>query len=246
MPSLAHTITAWEDVLARLRRKSVSWRGNPLSERDLRTYTEAIVLCALHLIDMSTRHDGIGPQREIVAWATNVVTLDVSAVGSFLSDSVELLRHVAVPTDLNWFKRQLRREYPFVGAFVSPIRGALSSFLERPNPRDFHVCNQFFSFLTHLTLNDTVIDLEPEYEGLECYLHSLHYPHSIIDEMNSVMIEWMKDFSLSEETFLPAHGPGAVAELPRTATQLQKYQVLGSDALLRYVFLKHADRKSVV
>jgi hypothetical protein len=238
--SLNRTLSVWEDVLAQLRRKSVSWRGNPLSDRDRDTFTEAVVMCALHLTDMSSRYGGIGSEREIIAWAYRTASLDVSALGSFLSDAVTLLRGIAKPTTSNWFKRQLREEYPFTGIFLSPIREVLHRFLVDPNPGDFTVCYQFLSFLTHLTLLDCKVDLEGEYEELEQYLRTLSYPESLVTEMNSVMRDWMRDFSISEESFFPSHGPGAVAELSATAAQLEKYRYLGTDQLIDYVFSKHA------
>jgi len=238
--TLRPVLSTWEDVLAQLRRTSVSWKGNPLSERDLHTYTEAIVLCALHLTDLSSRLDGIGTQREIIAWAHICASLDVHELGSFLSDAITLLRGIAEPSSYNWFKRQLSGTYPFTGAFLSPIRRAFKEFLENPTAEGFYVCYQFLSFLTHLTLKDLAIDLEDEYEELECYLQSLHYPKSLLTHMNNIMRDWMKDFSISEENFRPKHGPGAVAELPRTATVLDKYRYLGTDSLIDYVFSKHA------
>lgn len=240
MNSLAHVLTMWEDVLARLRRESASCKGNPLSERDMLTFTEAIVMCALHLADMSTRHDGIGSDRILVGWAQKVVSIDVYDLGSFLSEAITLLRHISEPSSYGWFKRQLSKEYPFAGTFLSPIKTALADFLCCPDHRGFYVCYQFLSFLTHLTLLDIDVDLEGEYEELEAYLRDLHYPESIVDGMNSIMCEWMEDFSISEETFFPKHGPGAVAELSARSTQLEKYRCLGSDALIDYVFSHYA------
>lgn len=240
MISLSPVLRTWEDVAAQLQRTSVSWKGNSLSDRDLHTFTEALVMCALHLMDMSSRHGGIGPMRELVAWARFCVTLDVSALGSFLSDAITLLRHVAEPTTYNWFKRQLRTDYPFVGQFCAPMRGAFSSFLEMPTSDGFYVCYQFLSFLTHLTLLDIQVDLEEEYEELECYLRNRSLPESMVRKMNLIMREWMKGFSISEENFNPHHGPGAVAELDATATTPDKYRHLGVDALIEYVFTKHA------
>lgn len=240
MPSLRPTLRVWEDVLVQLRRTSVSWQGNSLSERDLNTFTEALVMCSLHLTDMSNRHGGIGTQREIIAWARNCASLDVHVLGSFLSDVVTLLRHVAEPTTYGWFKRQLSSTYPFVGAYCSPIRGALQDFLECPSADGFYVCYQFFSFLTHLTLLDINVDLEDEYEELESYLQSLQYPKHMVSDMNKIMREWLSEFTLNEMNFRPQHGPGAVAELPATATLIEKYRHLGDDPLISYVFTKFA------
>lgn len=238
MRTLNHTLSAWKDVLAQLGRCQVSWRGISLSDRDQRTYTEAIVLCALHLTDLSTQFDGVGSHRDIVAWTKLMVTLDVHDVGSFLSDAITCLRNVYKPMTYKQFKRCLSKDYPFTGAFLNPIRGALSSFLGNPTGRGFYVCYQFLSFLTHLTLLDVNVDLENEYEELESYLENLSYSKTMLMEMNSIMREWMGDFSLTEETFQPSHGPGAVAELSATAGQLEKYRYLGSDQLLEYVFKK--------
>lgn len=240
MQALNPTLSTWEDVLARLGCSSVCWQGLPLSDRDRRTYTEAIVLCALHLTDLSTRFGGVGSQRDFIAWATNVVTLDVLDVGSFLSDSVALLRTIEAPTTYSWFKRQLRQKYPFTGMLLAPIRECLTSFLESPTYRGFYVCYQFLSFLTHLTLIDVEVDLEGEYEDTESYLRTIEYDPRTCAEMNSIMREWMAGFSIQESNFHPSHGPGAVAEQSATSGQLAKYQYLGTDPLLVYAFKKFA------
>lgn len=238
--TLNHTLSVWEDVLAQLGCTSVSWKGFSLSDRDLKTFTEAIVMSSLHLIDLSSRHEGIGNEREIIAWAKFMVTLDVSSLGSFLSDAVLVLRQVSAPTSYNWFKRQLRTDYPFVGQFCAPIRGALQDFLEDPNPRGFYVCNQFFSFLTHLSLKDLNQDLESEYVELEARLQTYVYPVNILNRMNEIMRSWLVDFHVGEDNFLPQHGPGATAETPRVATFADKYRHLWVDDLLDYVFRKYA------
>lgn len=240
MHTLNRTLSVWEDVLVQLRRKSVSWQGISLSEGDRNTFTEALVMCAIHLIDMSKRFDGIGSEREIIAWAHFVCTLDVSQLGSCLSDVVQYLRHVSRPTTLNSFKREFRDKYPFIGGFIAPIRGLLDSFLGSPCHRGFYPCYQFFSFLTHLNLRDISLDLEPEYEELEALLHTYSYSGRMIDEMNLIMREWLSSFRISEENFHPQHGPGATAELTAEATFIDKYQYLGTDSLIDYVFKKHA------
>lgn len=238
--SLARELRTWEDVLEVLGRASVCWQGHPLSDRDRATFTEAIVMSALHLTDLSSRHGGIGSKREIVAWAHSCASLDVHALGSFLSDCIQLLRSIAQPCTYSWFKRQLSGTYAFAGVFLAPIRGALSEFLESPNPRGFALCYQFLSFLTHVSLLDLAIDMEPEYVELEARLLSMHYPESLVMEMNSIMCEWLKGFSISEDTFRPRHGKGATAEVSTAAGMLPKYQHLGADQLTKHVFMHFA------
>jgi len=239
MEHLAQVQSTWEDVAAKLRHTSVCWHGNPVSDQDRRTFADAILLSSLALTDLSQRFVGVGTEREIIAWARFACTLDVALLGSFLSDAVKLLRHVAKPTTYSWFKRQLAG-YTFTGAFLAPIRMVLTSFLEEPSWQDFYVCYQFLSILTHVTLRDINVDVEPGYEELESYLHSMPHPESIVMELNSIMREWMADFSITEASFIPRHGPGAIAEKASRQVPLQKYRYLGSTAMLRYVFLHHA------
>lgn len=236
---LGHVITTWQAVVAQLRRKSVCWKGNPLSEEDTATFADAIAMCCIHLIDLRKRFGGIGPDREIIAWAHFVCTLDVSLFGSFLSDVITVLRHVSEPMTLGRFKRLLGGEYP-TGQLISPIRGSLEAFLEDPSAERLYPCYQFFAFLSHLSLQDLEIDLEGEYEELEQYLRQLRYPKAYITEMNAIMREWMKDFSVNEENFAPKHGPGGTAETPRYFVATQKYAFLGTDELIDYVFGKFA------
>lgn len=237
---LGQTMLVWHDVLASLRRKPVSWQGNPLSEKDLHTFTEALVMCALHLTDISSRFEGIGTRREFVAWTHFVCTLDVHELGSFLSDAITELRHVSAPMAYGGFKRRLSEKYPFTGAFLNPIRDALGLFLQDPSPRRFSPCYQFLCFLTHLSLADLAIDLEDEYIETEAYLRTLSYPPIYLGEMNQIMREWMKGFSISEDNFFPQHGPGGTAETARSAFNLEKYLYLGTDPMIDYVFSKFA------
>lgn len=238
--TLGQTMLVWQDVSDNLRRKCVSWQGSPLSERDLHTFTDAIVMCAIHLTDIRSQFDRIGTDREIIAWANFVCTLDVSLFGSFLSDVVTELRRVSSSTTLRQFKRCLCDQYPMVGMLILPIRVVLEEFLECPSSRSFRPIYQFFSFLTHVSLLDLKIDLEDAYKELEETLRTYSYPPAYIEEMNAIMKEWMVDFRITETNLLPQHGPGSTVETRRSAATIEKYQYLGTDQLLTYVFEKFA------
>lgn len=230
--------STWQAVLAQLRRKSICWRGTPLSDQDRLTFTEAIVMWALLLMDISSPY-GLRPMREYVGWANKMADLDVDALGNCLSDLVSLIRTVYKPMPEDWFKRQLRDEYPFIGELLAPVRSVLAQFLSGPTAGDFTTLYQFFSFLTHLTLVDIDIDMEPEYVELEESLHNIVYDRAMLEELNSIMRDWFQDFRFSPDTFRPYHGPGATAECNRMAGSLVKYQTLGSDQLLDYFVSKH-------
>jgi len=235
---LAHVHSTWEDVLVQLRRVPVSWRGIPLSERDYLTYTEGIVLWGIHLMDISSPY-GTRPMREYVSWAMQIARVDVDELACCLSDLVKLCREIYKPMPDNWFKRQLRDQYPFVGVLLSPVDSIIVQFLRKPNAGDFASLYQFFSFLTHLTLQDIDLDLESEYVELEENLRTFSYDPDMISELNLIMQKWFSEFKYSEETFRPYHGPGACAEFPRSAGNLKKYRALGSDPLLDYFVSKY-------
>lgn len=236
--TLNHVLSTWKDVLTQLRRKSICWKGIPLSERDALTYTEAIVLWCIALIDISSPYGCLCPEREYIGWATRVASLDVAALSACLSDCIGLLRSTYKPMRPSWFKRQLGGTYPFLGMLLSPIKVPLDSFLRNPNAVDFTFCYQFLSFITHLSLQDLAIDLENEYVELEQTLVARTYDPVMLFELNDIMRGWLAGLTISESNYRPKHGPGAVAESPRSAGSLAKYSVLSTDALLSY-FCKH-------
>lgn len=236
--TMSRTQRVWQDVLAKLRRTSICWRGTPLSDQDRATFTEAIVMWSLCLMDISSPY-GKRPEREYIGWAVQMARLDVDALGNCLSDLVSLIRTVYKPMPEDWFKRQLGSDYPFIGVLLSPVNNIVAQFLQKPNAVDFTTLYQFFSFLTHLSLDSIQLDMEKEYVELEESLQSYPYDPSMLAELNEIMRNWFKEFTFSEDQFRPKHGPGACAELKRSAGNLVKYQVLASDQLLDYFVTKY-------
>lgn len=232
--NLAQENKFWDDVEAKLRRTVPSYQGNPLSRRDSVTYAASLALSCCHLVDLRNRFGSVGSNRELVAWVHFVHSLDVFEFASFLSDATVVLRNVHSPQSVSWFKRQLV-QYPFVGMAVVPIRDSLKSFLGNPQSESFYICNQFFSFLTKVSLQDTVLDMEPAYLELEADLSEACLPASLTGKLNLIIREWMSDFRLTPDTFIPKHGPGGTADLPRTATINAKYSDLKYDQMLAYV-----------
>jgi len=197
--------------------------------------------------DLSNRYEGLASAREWLPWALNAASTDVALLGAFLSDAVDLLRQCtssAVRDTIggyDGFKLRLREKgYPNSGDLLAPISGAIQKFLDNPDPDSFFPVYQVLSFLTHVSLKDldNGQDLEDEYIAREIALKSHKVPAFLIDEMNSIMKEWMRGFELSDR-FIPKHGPGSVAMLKDKSLQ-SKYEDLTSDSLLDYVFYKHA------
>jgi len=240
-------LRSWKDVLVRLRRIETTWQGTVLSRLDHDSFTEAILLTAMVLNDLSNRYEGCGSYRDHVNWAVRTASIDVGLLAAFLSDAIVLWRQlseadVRISIDsFAGFKRQLKKEHAFAGVFLAPIEGAVEHFLSCPTASTFYPVYQFLSFLNHLTLVD--IDMSKELEDkyleqeVEVAAHTL--PDAFIEEMNFVMRSWLCDFRMSEESFIPKHGPGAVAEFQKDISLSSKYKVLAPDSVIEYVFRNH-------
>lgn len=242
-------LSAWKVVLARLRRTETTWRGLHLSERDHRTFTEAILCNTLVLVDLSNRYPGMGAHRDHVNWAHSCVRVDVDRLAHFLTDAILLFRSLSEGSVQSGiacyadFKRQLSEEYPFTGKLLGTVSGAIDEYIAYPSGATFYPVYQFLSFMTHLSLLDLPMDqeLEDEYMSNEKRLEQLALPNEhLLTEMNLVMRRWLKDFHVSDESFRPHHGPGAVAEFTKDRSINSKYHVLSSDALIDYVLGKFA------
>jgi len=241
-------LDSWKAVLARLRCTETTWRGTPLSGRDQDTYTEAILCNALVLVDLSNRYPGLGTRRDHVNWALSCARVDVDDLARFLTDAILLLRTISLGPDesgITWyddFKHRLAAEYPFAGTLLGTVSEAIDLYCVRRTPGSFYPVYQFLSFLTHLSLLDLDMaeELEAEYLKNEELVQQLVLPTKFVEQMNEVMRGWLKDFRVTEETFSPKHGPGAVAELTGDRSLYSKYHFLSSDARIDYVFRKFA------
>lgn len=242
-------LSSWKDVLTQLRRVETTWRGIPLSRQDHLTYTEALLCWGMVLRDLSNRYEGLGSFRDHVGMMHILASADVGSVATFVSDSIVLWRHMSYDIDLPHresfagFKHQLTKKYPFAGGILGPIRGAIEKHLSCPTPASFYPVYQVFSFLNHLSLVDIDMspELEEEYKEQERILVQHNAPAFLVQRMNEIMQRWLKSFRIESNDFVPGHGPGAVAELQGDRSLISKYRFVQPDALIRYVFKKHAD-----
>lgn len=242
-----HELSSWKVVLAQLRRTETTWRGKKLSRGDHATYTEAILLQALVVVDLSKRYEGFGTHSDHVNLAINLAKVDVGALATFVSESVMYWRQTSLPesdrTVQNYtgFKHLCTQNSPFAGLILGPIRGAIELHFVQQTPSSFYPVYQYLSFLSHLTLVDIDMsaELEERYIEQEEVLAAHHLPDAFVEQMNVVMRDWLRDFEVTRDEFVPKHGPGGVAELTRGKSVAAKYQALRSDALIDYVLKKH-------
>lgn len=233
-------LSSWKTVLARLRRTEVMWRGEAVSEQDHASYTEAILMCGMVLSDLSNQYPGCGTRRDHVLWCVNATDTDVSELAAFLPDAIKILRDYYLPGSMTLagFKRQLGLKHPRAGLLLAPVQVAISAFLADPSPDTLYAPYQFFSYLTHLSLQD--IDLSKELEDAfianEERISQHHAPEFIVSRLREVMQEWLSSYSLTEENFSPKHGKGAVADLRGRASLLRKYSVLAPDQRMTTIF----------
>lgn len=245
---LNQELSSWKVLLDHLRGTETAWRGIPLSGRDHDTYTEAILMGAMVLNDLSKRYEGCGSHGDHVRWAMKMVRVDVGQLASFLSEAIVLWRRLSLDDvriatrSYAGFKRQLSMVFPFAGDFLSPMKGCITDYMTSPDPLSFRLVYQHLSFLNHLTLLDIDMsdELEANYIEHELKLTQQQLPDGLIAEMNRVMRRWLADFSIDEASFIPKHGPGGVAELKGDTSLVAKYRMISPDPLIKYVFRKYA------
>lgn len=235
---------SWEATLASLRCAKTTWRGKPLSPRDHRTWTEAVLLTMMVLRDLSNRYPACGSTREHTQWGHNMVSTDVDQVAHFLPAVIDYLRHynVAGSVTVDGFKHHLRSRFPFAGSLIAPVRMALELFFEDPKPDTLFAPYQFFSFLTHLSLVDLdqANELEDGFVATEELVSRHRAPEFLVASMKRHMELWFRDFELGAHNFRPEHGPGAVAELRGDRSIESKYACLRPTHLQKTVFRKCA------
>lgn len=235
---------SWKAVLELLRRTETTWRGKPLSLQDHNTWTEAVLLNAMVLSDLSNQYQACGSKREHIQWCHIVAQTDVDRVAHFLPAVIDILRHYHVPGSLTvaGLKNQLRDEFPFVGDFVAPVRNALELFFENPSPDTLYAPYQFFSFLTHLSLLDLDMaqELEDEFIETERRVGSHRAPDFLVASMKRTVEDWFRDFRVGEHNFHPEHGPGSVAELRGDRSWASKYCLLRPSHLQKTIFRRCA------
>jgi len=210
--TINHSVEEWKDVLARLRCAETSWRGHPLSCRDHETFTEAIVLCAMVLDDLSNRYPGLGDRASHVTWAKALVHVDVDTLSAFLPKAMMWLRALSCEgfTDSNGenvfspaygsfedFKHPLVEAFGSVAElFFAPVVDAVELHLTTLSYDSFYPLYQFMCFMTHLTLSDLSMEdeLEAAYESQELELEWRYYPDAFVAQLNNVMRGWFGDF----------------------------------------------------
>jgi len=198
------------------------------------------------LNDLSNRYEGFGSYRDHVNFAVNAASVDVGDLAAFLSAAVATWRSYSDPSlrPSNWtaVQRQFKLDYPFAGVILAPIRSAVELFLSSPGPSTFAPVYQFLSFPVHLTLVDIQMDaiLESEYIGREQELARFTPDLVLVKYLNEIMRDWLRDFRVEPNTFVPKHGPGGVAELQGDVSWYSKYKLVQPDPMMRYVFKRYA------
>lgn len=235
---------AWRELCNSITVAQPTWRGNPLSRRDQATWTESmfmwyLVACDLHL------HSEADSDLDLRTWLWTVSNADTDILAHLLSDLVVLLRQSSVTDDRistsirESFQRILADES--LARFIMPIVDTLEVYLDSPSAHLFTTLNQFLSFPTHLTLVDIGLDadLEVEYLEQDARTGSHTAPQWLVDDIRRIITEWLRDLKINEESFIPKHGPGGIAEVAGDTSIGMKSLHLKEDQLLEYVFRHH-------
>lgn len=230
----------WEVVEDSLRRKVHSSLSDRLSNRDCSTYSCAILLQAMALVDVLADRSLCRVDR-IIQWGYNTSVIHPTDVGVALKSLTLFFRNYFSwnqrALDYSGFKRHFRATIPFIGDFMSPIKEEVENFLIHPDPSCFQIINLHLSFMSRLSLADIDFSVESQNDYLETerHLETVELDNSLLSQLNSVMREWLQDFSY--EGYQPSHGPGSVA-FAKSRSKDAKFKQLKSDELLNY-FLQH-------
>lgn len=227
---------AWEDLLIELRGKLRSANPSALSDRDVLTYSDSLVIWGLCI---SESWHVVSPRRSVLSirrWLLTIACYSIDDVASILKELLVCLRNTGEfdnNTSVRDFKR-LTSNRMLAGVILTPVCDILEDFLVLKDATHFAALNQFLSFIQHITLRDYggIIEerLALEYIDLEDQLSSGRLP-PFADQLQSIMTEWFAEFSFSE--FIPSHGNGIVAERG-VKSKFQKYRALGCDQLIQY------------
>lgn len=226
-----------------LRRKQVTFDGQPLSPRDSSVLKRALGFQGGLLRDLLSNDDSwrrwcaflgeadldVQALSDTIKYADGVLKTypEAQLSNDFLGGCDRVIR------DVGGFKHCLR-DRKLLWSFLAPVEDVWCEYFASTSPSSFQVLNQWVNFLSHITLRD--VDLKTpllkEYVELEREEGNWEYDSELLADLSSIMKEWMSGFTL--EGLVPSHGPGAVAELKGKTGRLAKYEVMGSDARLSY------------
>lgn len=235
-------VSIWKDVEAQLRCITPTRNRRRLPPHDAQLHRDVISLTGLAWSDLITSSGGTF--SDIRRWTTTVAQLDVLEwCEIFKSGSDLLLSEIGqgrIP-DYATFKQSLSH-IPRSGAVMGPLKGVFAQLDERPE-EVFSILHCALSFPLRVSYNE-VGDLRAsalvEYLDREAALAGV-LPTS---EEASIIGTWFprSDKALYQlyADFEPKHGGGYVAE--GTRSKHDKYTMLGTDPLLRYLDNKLGDR----
>lgn len=235
----------WKTVEAQLRSKLEGERGGcatPLPAEDSATWARALILNCLILQDLLP--DGSCRRSDVALkqWCLAMASIDILSLAKAFKEFQLFIR--TYPDEwafLDWSDFKHRYPYGFTGDFWSPVRDVLTLYLNDPQPATFRVLNQWVSFPMKLTLKGMSRHLthqaELDYLSNERRLGTLELHEALCDEIASVLGDWFRGFSYSQD-FSPHHSNGAVANRQTRDGLLGKYRNMQSDARISTLYKK--------
>lgn len=212
----------------------IVYQGQFLSASDSQTYKFAIELQACLLSDL-TGDRGSSDDTRILRWINSCRICDVHSLACFLKSCLTILHKYVEGDryDYECFKHILQETGVDFSFFLEPISTYLVAFLKAPNPSDFSIINQHFTFISRLSFTDVdhSVNSMEEYLETEARFDDFKHDYAFYSQLNLVVKRWLANFTW--DTFVPQHGTGATAGL-KAPTICEKYHDIGSDTMLDY------------
>lgn len=239
MSTLSNQIVSiWEVIEDTLRCSCLTFSGKRLSPLHFSIVKDAYVLTGLAWHD-SLLALGYSPQLD-KRWATSLARIDVKEFFLMLkkADSLLLSSCIAGSEDFDqsWdgFKRHLRKEYPFAGDILSPVKQAMVRWFSEKDDQSFAAAHQCFVFPSRLNLpglRELEDDALVRYLAIEEGLDKMEYT----SEESSLITSWYPRDLLPRfyESWEGKHGSGSVADCENSLSA--KYKQLGSDVWTDYL-----------
>ncbi|DAD50654.1 RNA-directed RNA polymerase [ssRNA phage SRR6960799_6] len=236
---------AWKAVEDHLRSLSFTCYGRAVEGADADTLSQCFTLWALTMRDLCGVSRLRYPKR-FVSWFNQLANHPLENIVSSLKVLTSFTRDynhdMGDVVDFTAFKRLFSEMGDLHRLLVEPFGDWWCEFLRDPRPSTFRVVLTCLEFPGRMTLIDLpeVLDIEKaKYLELERAQDDWCYPAALISDLREIVQTGL--ITLSEQSFLPSHGSGAVSDC-RGRDREAKTKVLLHDGLtprLHHYFCQH-------
>lgn len=201
----------------------------------------AFAFTSQYCISIDLRLDSKIVARSYIPFLQRNGRLDIILFGTFLKVVDGVIKNYTenFQEDTIWTYKRFKHACSCVNTywdFIAPIKGIVEQFLTQPDPYSFRIINQWLNFMQRCNVRslDLTTSLCEKYISFEKEMLTWEYDPGLIEELASVISEWCKPFSLTDD-FIPKHGPGSIAGRKGRPSVGTKYEVMCTDHRLNFL-----------